>query len=162
MKIKDGGKERDDHLPSIPFPTPEQLKEIDIEQARRARLLSIASNDNQRTFARAMAEVESYRQYTELPKSAIEPYAQALAIIGHYDDAYKLTKDKLYKDIAKALTTKGRMCKCKDTITFEMVDSKPVEKTYSRMFVKRKVFSTIDGKWHDLMACNICSKVTVV
>ena len=46
-----------------------------------------------------------------------------------------------------------------DTVDTVMENGQPVQKTYSRFFVKRQVYK--DGTWYDLKQCNKCGLMTL-
>lgn len=154
----------DDKLPRIPVLTPERQAEADAEQQRLAKTLNLSASPSQRELARALAIIESYSVYdadNPLPASAIPVYAEALVTAGRYEDAYDLTGDKLYREIANAFDPNAPKCECPDTSYVEMVDGRPVLHTHSRFFVRRKIYSRETASWHDLKACNKCGRLGI-
>ena len=144
--------------PRIKKPTAKQQAEIDEEQMRRAALLNISMSPSQREFARACAMIKSFEEYHTLPLAAVAPYADALAMVGDYAKAYELTGNETYKQIMDAMAVR-KTCTCPDTVDTVMENGQPVQKTYSRFFVKRQVYK--DRTWYDLKQCNKCGLMTL-
>ena len=91
-----------------------------------------------------------------------EQYAEALSLVGRYEEAAKLTGDpekaKEWKVAWKAVWIEDdKTCKCKDTETVVMEDGKPTKVTISPRFIVKRIFSHKHNNFVDLEACNICS-----
>lgn len=153
----------DDRLPSIPLPTAEQQAAIDEEQSKRAKLINVTSTDSQRAFARANAEIASLTEYgiENLHPTALKEYAQALTVVGRYREAAEILQDATLLDIADALDGRTTLCGCPDTTEVTIVNGQPVTKVHSRLFTRKKVYSTASGTWRNLMMCNVCTNLTV-
>ncbi len=155
--------ELDDRLPTIPLPTKEQQAVIDEEQSKRAKLVSVASTDSQRAFARANAEIDSLTEYglENLHPTALKEYAQALTVVGRYREAAEILQDTTLLDIADALDGRTTLCDCPDTTEITLINGQPVAKIHSRLFTRKKIYSTATGTWRNLKMCNVCTNLTV-
>jgi hypothetical protein len=84
-------------------------------------------------------------------------YADALATLGNYQQAFEISGNEKFREIAEAFTNKE--CKCKDSQTHILKDGKPEPITHSRFYKRQSIY--VDGVWASLIACNMCQNLFV-
>lgn len=156
MKAHDRGKDADNKLPTVPLLTKEQLAKNDEIQVSLAKPVEASGTFYKRALA-VIAETEVIPLKDLVPIQR-ENYAEALATVGKFKEAAKITRNperkKYYKDIDKAVwLDDDTRCKCENMKTFD-ADKKPVE--FSKHFVVREIFSEKHGGRVPLKRCNRC------
>lgn len=155
MRHRDRG---DDAIPTVVF----DLAKNDEIQEQRKKLVNIPTG-SQWEYARAMAYVEATAKIPreDLSATQMARYTVALANIGDYEQAYELTGEKIYQDIDKALKGKTKQCKCKGTTSHELENGRPVQKEFSNIFVKTKVYDQMKRQFVALKQCNVCYRIFI-
>jgi hypothetical protein len=153
----DLGSEFDDVLPKPPTMTPEMQKTIDIEQRKMSSRFDTSPGARNLMRARAIVAESATIPIEDLSPRQKMYYADALATLGHYAQAFEISGDEIYREIAEAFTNKE--CKCKDSKTHVLKDEKPELVTHSRFYKKQNIY--VDGVWKSLVACNQCQNLTV-
>lgn len=156
----DLGPEADDQLPKCPIITPEEQAAIDAEQRKRADRFDLSPTARHLMRARAIVAESDSIPTADMSKRQRSNYATALAALGRYKEAYDLTDDLLYLEIATALENSTE-CACPDLSTVEMRNDVVTQVSYSRIYKKRDIYSIAHGKLMALMACNKCGNLTV-
>lgn len=160
----DLGPEADDRLPKCPVITPEEQAAIDAEQRKRADRFDLSPTARHLMRARAIVAELDNIPTADMSKRQRSNYATALAALGRYKEAYDLTQEPSYLEIAEAIdgsTNGSTECACSDFNTVEMRDGVVTEVSYSRIYKKRDIYSIVHGKLMALMACNKCGNLTL-
>jgi hypothetical protein len=147
----------DDALPRVRKPTEAQQADIDAMQAEMGQRFDPSG----RRFDTANALLT---ELNAIPREDWSPrqfsnYVDALVMLGEFDVAYELTKDKKYKQIWDAIEGKTKKeCKCRDWESTEMVDGKPAQVKHSRFFVKQEIWNVKTGSMSKIITCNVCGR----
>ncbi len=146
-------------MPQVVF----DLAKNDEIQEQRKKLVGIPSSGSQIEYSRALAYVEAMSKVPreDFTAGVMHRYIEGLSIIGDYAQAYELSGDKMYKDVDDAITGKNKQCKCKPTVTMVLEGGKPVQKEYSNIFVRTRVYDQLKHQFVNLNACNTCGRLTV-
>ena len=157
--MKDLGSESDNRLPRIPKITPEKQAEIDAEQAKLAERFDATG----RVYDRAYAVIKESEPIPLKDMTPIqrENYAEALADVGKFKEAAKVTRIEERKAYFKAVNKAvwlddDKRCRCRDTKTVVLEGNQPTEVEYDRHFAVREIFSEKHGKRVNLYKCNSC------
>lgn len=153
----DLGLEFDDVLPKPPTITPEMQKAIDVEQRKMSSRFDTSPGARNLMRARAVVAESATIPIEDLSPRQKGYYADALATLGNYAQAFVVSGNEEFQKIAEALTNEE--CDCKDTVTHILKDDKPELVTRSRLYKKRGIYFA--GKWRSLMACNKCNRLFV-
>lgn len=142
------------------LPIPPKYTEADLKAQAEAAAEKGAFVERSRRFARPRAIVA---ELSAIPKKDLSnrqkgQYVDALAELGRFDEAYKLSKDVRFKNIAEKLRGGKTKCKCKDFETVELIDGQVTPIKHSRFFVKREVWDVENEKFVGLVTCNVCGK----
>ena len=155
MKIRDNGD-------IAPTPPPQDIATHLEIQAERAKRISIPTGSRWQ-YDRDMAYVEQTSQIPreDLTTTQMSRYIESVARIGDYGLAYDLSGEEAYNEIDLALRGKSKKCKCKGVVTTELKDGRPKQVTHSPLFVKQKIYDSMQRKFVPLMQCNVCHKLFV-
>lgn len=168
-KTKGAAGASEHSLPPLAVPTAEQIEMNDaVQAALRERAAfnadaghgSISASDHRR-FVTAQKMVEALRgNESELPRMYKEQLAEALATIGEYDEAYRISGNKYYLGVLQA--AKNERCSCPDLVGDVFTDEAG-KQTAVRRFPRVVPVSAvrIDGEWRRLMMCNECKRLTI-
>lgn len=146
-----------DSLPRVRRPTPEEQAVIDAEQRK------MAIDPTSQEYARPKAIIS---ELSNIPKDDLSPrqklmYADALAELGRFDEAWEMGGDERYKQIWDAIHNPSKPCKCRDFETVELVNGVPTTVKHSRQYIKRTVYNVRIGGKSKLVACNVCGHSTI-
>jgi len=161
----DKGADFDAVLPAPPTLTPSQLEINNAERAKLAENFTARFAPDSRAFDRANAVIKETKVLLDdnYPLDIFQRahYQTALETVGRYDEAALYGNKEENLAIWSALNQTIPACKCPDfeTVVLEGQQSKKVK--YTRFFVKRSIFSVIDGTTKDLVLCNQCKEMFV-
>jgi hypothetical protein len=153
----DLGAEFDDVLPKPPTITPEMQKVIDIEQRKMASRFDTSPGARNLMRARAIVAESVTIPVHDLSPRQTMYYADALATLGNYQQAFEISCNEKFREIAEAFT--NTECDCKDSETHVLKDEKPELVTHSRLYKRQSIY--VDGVWKSLLACNKCQNLFV-
>ena len=160
MKYRDSGQENDSKLPLAPMLTKAQLQTNDEMQElyKSAAGLSVSPNNlllNRASAVITESEVFPFSMLNEFQKAN---YISALAVVGRYAEAAKLSEDgEYYRKVNEAINRDdSETCSCSDTETAQMVDGRAQKVTISRFFKRAKVYSLKHKEWKHLFECSKC------
>ena len=161
-KLIDGGEAKDNSLPRIPTITAEQQAEIDAEQEILAQKFDATGSFYNRALA-VIGECEPIPLKDLVPIQR-ENYADALAEVGKFKEAAKITKDlekrKYFKAINNAVWRNDEdRCHCVDTNAVILKGNQAEQVTHDRHFVMKEIFSEKHGKRMNLWKCNKCEQL---
>jgi len=161
----DKGADFDAVLPAPPVLTPSQLEINNAEQSKLAEDFNVRFAPDSRAFDRPNAVIKEIQVLLDdnYPLDIFQQshYRIALETVGRFNEAAEYGNREENLAIWSALTQSTSACKCPDFETVVLEGRKTTRVKYSRFFVKRQIFSVIDGTTKDLVLCNQCKEMFV-